>query len=343
MGEIIVSRFTALGDLVTNEPILRAIRHFHPEDRVTLVTSRLGEELYTGCFDRIVTPDGEPGNVWQRAGRLAARVRDALDGARVDTLYDLQASSLSLLMAKRLRARHPVYASTRLWQKLLGLKDKGKPLPVILQMGGVPQAEAEAFFRDDATRLVRLTADEVDSTRFRDTFTDAFGDRPVAAIAPGASGRWRSKHWGDERFTALAGILIERGFGVVVVGSELEREAAAAITSVHSQVLDFTAKTSVRQLMALIGEAALFIGNDSGPAHIAAGMGTSTVTLFGPTAEKHCVGHYPYRGDHRCIAPRDVECHPCYKPECPTNHECMTAITLDQVLDACLTLTGKQP
>ena len=342
MGDVVIIRFTSLGDLVTNEPLLRAIQHFHPDDRVTLVTSGLGEELYAGRFHRIVVPDGGEGNIWRRAGRLKRRVSDALEGRRVDTLYDLQASSLSLLLAKRLRARHPVYASTRLWQKLLGLKDPGKPLPRILEMGGATQSASDAFFRDDATRLVRLTADEDDRTHFREHFKEGFGERPVAVIAPGASGRWRSKHWGDARFTALAGALLERGFGVAVVGSALERAAAAAITTGCSRmrptILDFTARTSVRQLMALIGEAALFVGNDSGPAHIAAGMGTATVTLFGPTAEKHCVGHYPYRGRHRCIAPHDVACHPCYKPECPTQGECMASISVGEVLDACLAL-----
>ena len=82
----------------------------------------------------------------------------------------------------------------------------------------------------------------------------------------------------------------------------------------------------------LLSQIDLYIGNDSGPSHIAAGVGTSTITIFGSTDVKHCVKNIPYKGEHICIKPSDsITCYPCYKTKCPTNMECMASIKVEYV------------
>jgi ADP-heptose:LPS heptosyltransferase len=76
----------------------------------------------------------------------------------------------------------------------------------------------------------------------------------------------------------------------------------------------------------------LLVGNDSGPAHLAAGVGTNTLTIFGSTDIKHCVKFGSYLGGHEyLVAEPRLSCQPCYKPICPTNKECMSVISVDKV------------
>ena len=93
-------------------------------------------------------------------------------------------------------------------------------------------------------------------------------------------------------------------------------------------------KTNLIELKSLISKLNLFIGNDSGPAHIAAGLGIDTISIFGSTDIKHCVKYLPYLGNHECIKPKDyVKCHPCYKSKCPTEMECMESIDIDDIIN----------
>ena len=337
MGDILITRFSSLGDLVTLEPMLRALRHFHADDTITFVTSTVGRELYAERFERVIVRDEKQPSHRLQVVDLLGKIGEH----RFDFVYDLQGSSTSLLLAHRLNKRRLVNQTTRLWQKLIGYKARGRRTDEVLSAAGFTRGAIGAYLDDPANRTIRLEASETDREAFRRQLRERSGERPLAIIAPGASERWRSKHWGDGNYIALARGLNAGGFAVAVVGSRLEQAAAARIVEALPEAADFTGRTSVGQLKALVGEAALFVGNDSGPAHIAAGMGTATVTLFGPTAVKHCVGHYPYRGEHRCLTPHDVACHPCYKPECPTRHECMASISVHEVLDACLTLAGE--
>ena len=84
----------------------------------------------------------------------------------------------------------------------------------------------------------------------------------------------------------------------------------------------------------MLAEVDLYIGNDSGPSHIAAGVGTNTITIFGSTDIKHCVKFMPYIGIHEYLKPsEDIKCHPCYKTKCPTNMECMASISVESILN----------
>ena len=90
---------------------------------------------------------------------------------------------------------------------------------------------------------------------------------------------------------------------------------------------------SVPEVKKLLSEVDLFIGNDSGPAHIAAAVGTNTITIFGSTDVKHGVKFTPYKGNHEYLkAVETILCSPCYKSKCPTKMECMNSITVEHVM-----------
>jgi heptosyltransferase-2 len=80
---------------------------------------------------------------------------------------------------------------------------------------------------------------------------------------------------------------------------------------------------------AIIRKANLLITNDTGPRHFAIAFDTPVITIFGPTEPEWTTGDYPLEK----IVRVDVDCGPCMKRHCSTDHECMTRITADEVFE----------
>lgn len=102
-------------------------------------------------------------------------------------------------------------------------------------------------------------------------------------------------------------------------------EAIAA--TMRRKPIDFTGKTAIRELPALLSQCHMFLGNDSGVMHVAAAVGLPVVAVFGPT-DPH--GTSPVTP--RCsIVQEKPYCSPCFLRRCPTDHRCMTSVTPEMV------------
>lgn len=318
---ILIIRFSALGDLVTMEPLFRAIRHFYPDAHIDFWTSGIGRGLYvdTFYFDDYVCDL----NFFQALTKLRQK--------SYDIVFNLQCNRRSHMTLLCLKSGIVVNKSYNLYQKFFRLKPIEKDITMILQASGVTQQDIQIYKSKNNGFAVRMPY--ASSQKFQKLICNAFGKKKIIAIASGASERWMSKKWGKERYAKLASLL-ESDFGVILIGSKLELEDAQHITQQSPNVLDMTDKTSLNELKSLIGEVDLFVGNDSGPTHIAAAMGIPTVTIFGSTSTKHCPKHLYANQEHFCIKPSEaIKCHPCYKSKCPTNHECMEDIKPAQVYE----------
>jgi ADP-heptose:LPS heptosyltransferase len=93
--------------------------------------------------------------------------------------------------------------------------------------------------------------------------------------------------------------------------------------------LDLAGRTSLGGLAALLQRMSLFIGNDSGPAHLAEAVGTPSVTLFGPTDPRRWA---PLDQRAHPIVREPVGCSPCAYSDCPIDHRCLRRITPDEVI-----------
>jgi ADP-heptose:LPS heptosyltransferase len=139
-----------------------------------------------------------------------------------------------------------------------------------------------------------------------------------------------AKRWTPKGFAAVADRVLEEGGRVLLVGSPGEREVSAetrALIGRSDGVLDITGLTTLPQLAAVIERCDVFLGNDTGPMHLACAVGTPTVAIFGPSNPVMYPPYSPY-GE---LIYRKVYCSPCLKdglyrfaPDCV--HECMTAI-----------------
>ena len=156
----------------------------------------------------------------------------------------------------------------------------------------------------------------------------------VVGIHPG--GGWSYKLWPTERFAALGDLLSQKYDAKVLVfagpdEASLQDQMVSSMKSSPILVKD----AGLRELAALIQRCCLYIGNDTGPMHIAAAVGTRVIAIFGPTDASRSG---PYGSEHIVIA-KTIGCNPCHPGRRPGGCEhanclAMEAVSLEQVAEA---------
>jgi heptosyltransferase-1 len=155
------------------------------------------------------------------------------------------------------------------------------------------------------------------------------GDHPFALINPGAA--WPNKRWPPERFGEVAAFLREvRGLPSFVLWGPGEEGLAGAVVETSGGAARVAPATSVPELVALSRAAALVISGDTGPLHIAAAVGTPTVSLFGPT-DPHRNG--PWALDDVAVS-RYGACGCHYERRCRKPEWCLESIPVAEVTAA---------
>ena len=153
---------------------------------------------------------------------------------------------------------------------------------------------------------------------------------PFFAVHPSAS--IPTKTWPGERFAeAIHAVASKHGLSAVLVGGRDDVACAEAIAeSSRSRTLNLAGKTDLRELIALLSQARLFIGNDSGPAHLAARIGIPTAIVFGGTNDAS-VWRPP--GENVAIISHSVDCSPCELRSCPSP-KCLLQISVGDLIRA---------
>jgi heptosyltransferase-2 len=180
----------------------------------------------------------------------------------------------------------------------------------------------EARRRSGSARTHPEDADELHAGRFGRY-------PPLLAVHIGAgtsAKRWPHRHWKTliERF-------LQDGWRVVVVGGP-DDPPARLVLPCHERLQDWTGRLSVAQSAALLERADLFVGADSGPAHLAASAGTLSVILFSGTNQPR---QWRPWSRYSLILRNRVPCQPCHQKTCPlADHPCMTGLDPDRVYRA---------
>jgi ADP-heptose:LPS heptosyltransferase len=275
---ILVIKLGALGDFVQALRAMAEIRRAHPQAKITLLTTPAYAELAlaSGYVDAVDT-DGRPKGVLS-ALALFARLR--LGG--YERVYDLQTSSRSSTYFYLFTPLFPEWsgiargASHRhrnprrdLMQSLDRLWDQ------IAEAGVVePVAEGAAPGPDLGWAIAA-------AERERPPFSQRMAiPKPYALLAPGASPGRPAKRWPVQAFADLARNLEALGVTPVVVGGQQEIALGEAIARAAPSTVVVTGRTKLVELAALGAQAALLVGNDTGPTYLAAFAGCPALVLF---------------------------------------------------------------
>ncbi|MBI1884390.1 MAG: lipopolysaccharide heptosyltransferase II [Chlamydiae bacterium] len=152
-------------------------------------------------------------------------------------------------------------------------------------------------------------------------------------IVMNPAGNWAPKRWSPSLYGRLARLMMESwNARVILIGTvkdekifqEMRKEAGPSLISVVGD-------TNLREMAALLKASDLYVGNDSGPTHLAHAMKVPLIALFGPQDPK-ITG--PYGEGRAKVIFRNKGCQvPCYRPECETNR-CIDEITVEEVFQA---------
>ncbi|MBI5360905.1 MAG: lipopolysaccharide heptosyltransferase II [Planctomycetes bacterium] len=166
----------------------------------------------------------------------------------------------------------------------------------------------------------------------------------LQALGTGANGMFigfcpgavygNAKRWLPERYAELAKkIITVYNAKILIFGNTAEKQIGdelAGAAGMPGSIFNLAGTTGIGELAAMISLCRAFVTNDTGAMHIAAAVGVPVAAVFGPTDP---VTTSPYGNGHIVIS-RNLPCAPCLKRECPAAHECMEAVTVDEVYDA---------
>ena len=157
-------------------------------------------------------------------------------------------------------------------------------------------------------------------------------NRPIIAVQPFSL--WQYKEWGSDNYSELIRRITSRyELPVILTGSPDEAARASSLASeCGPNVYNLAGKTSIGTLAAVLKASALFIGVDSAGMHIAAAVGTPTVTIFGPSSP----ASWAPRGPHHTVVHRNLPCVPCRQKGCDGNEKsrCLEELTVAEVMAA---------
>lgn len=158
----------------------------------------------------------------------------------------------------------------------------------------------------------------------------ADGERPRIVIHPGSG--YPSKRWSTRSYEILIEKVLSEGLGdVILVGSKEEKQLLPSSKFARdSHFINLMGKTTLTELCAVLSSCELFVGNDSGPAHLAAALGKKLVVVFSGTNESR---HWRPWSRHCALLRYPVFCSPCAEKVCvQPRHYCMEGIPVDDVL-----------
>lgn len=327
-----------VGDVVISLPALRALRAHHRGDRIAVLARPWVAALYRLLpeVDEVLVDEAE-GRHSGAAGRAALAAE--LNGKGFDraillprsfgTAWTAYRAGIPERWGYRGELRSPLLTHPVPFSRAPGEHELFRHLRLVAATGvAVPEVpDATLPVSEDLRRSARA--------KLKDA---GFPGGPFAA-AHVASFSHEAKRWPSERFAALFDDLAaRRGLPTVLLGSASEAPMSSRIASLASsaRVFDLAGKTSLPEVLGIVSLAELFVGNDSGLAHLANAAGTPTTVVFGPTdpeATRPWDGPRPDGHPVRLRVVRErVLCAPCRFARCPIDHACMTGISVENVL-----------
>jgi ADP-heptose:LPS heptosyltransferase len=333
---ILVVKLDHVGDVVLATPAIRALRDSHPDAAIDVLASPGSGFLLSGhpAVNRVLAYDSPrfrrrtAGSAPDRAkGPPAASAEtlplEEIARGRYTIVVELRGDEATLLLPFRTGARRRVDRGTvRLWDWVarraggdrLPLHEVETNLAIVrpLLCGDAAERVRDAT-PERAPLEVHLAADAEGSLARKLASAGVSIREPVVCVHAGAS--WRPRAWDPPRFAAVAD-WVEAHYHaqVVFVGSGDERDIEAAVraNTKGGRIFWLSGAISWEELHALLARSLLFLGNDSGPAHLAAAVGIPSVVLFGPQDPRR-FGPWSAR---TIVLHHPVRCWPCAQTRC---------------------------
>lgn len=326
--KILFVRIDRIGDLVLSTPALKNIKRAYPDSRLVVLASPVNHSLLINNpnVDEVIVYDRHD-SIFNRI-RVVRRLRDYEFDLAIDPYGDYELETALI-----------AYVSGAIHR--IGYASHGREILFNLS---APELEKSPHFVDLTMDVLKpLSSQDVDRTpeifltNVEKTWAEGWlrekgmGDRPVIGIHPGAY--YETQKWPLESFAVVANQLRE-GYtlDLVVFGGPDDASLVDGLRSMVSEDLAVFTEPDLRRFGALLSCCGIFICNNSGPLHMAAALGTATISFMGPTIKERWM---PLGDIHTVLRMDDLPCIGCNVGYCRIKtHDCMGLITPAMVMDA---------
>jgi heptosyltransferase-3 len=337
--KVLLVRLRSIGDTVLATPSLFALKRFLPNVEVDMLVEDWVAPLLSNHphVNKVV--------VLERGGLMTrARIARELRAAHYDVVYNLHGGTTATFLTRATGARQRVGFKTYQYAPLhnhqapspLSLWGQQKTHSVEQQLAllgwtGVPVTDrprTQLGFPIEAAQAIDQLLAEA-----------GLNDRKFALIHPAAA--FATKQWATENFARVVEYLAERGLASVAIVAPPEKAILEKLTS-QAPIAIASATLSLPEVTALAAKSQLFVGNDSGIAHIAAAVGTPSVVVFGSSN----IAHWrPWNSAPAEVVFEEMPCQPCHGYFCEkfAQPECILRVPVSRVTAAIDRVLPKWP
>jgi heptosyltransferase-1 len=335
-AKILLIRLRRIGDVVMTTPAVALLKKHFPGASL--------HYLVEEPFRRLV--DGNPGIERTIAIPAKQKIKDVVRLIReirkekYDVILDFhggpRATWITFWSGAKLKIGYALKNKSFLYDIRISRRGENSPIHSVINHANLVRALGAKFDDADIPPLFIPEPRPEEIERVSRLLREVgAGAAKLIALHIGAGNRFRD--WGPGNIAKLIDLLARiAGVRVALIGADGDKTAETEILkTAKAAAVPFAGRLNLAETRVMIGRAALFVGPDSGPMHIAASTPTPIVAYFGPTLPAHFA---PWRkdGGRTVLLQKDLACRPCRQRECLSgDFRCLLGITPEEVFAAC--------
>lgn len=311
--KILVIQLGDIGDVVWAIPAFWALKAAFPRAALSVLVRNPNGDLLSDDphIDKIFQVD-------QQSLFKGLPLLKNLRREKFDLLFDLRADDrgafISFFSGARIKAA--LYYSGLFWRNraFTHLVD---PPPVKENILGAAEQSLKiirGFAIKETTSTPQIFVAEKLKDKLSTLLTEEKIETKYGWVSINPFSRWSYKEWDMDKWRQLASFIWQKyKMPVIITSSATEKKRAAALVATSlSPIYNLAGKTTLREMAALLQMSRLHIGVDSAAPHIAAAVGTPTITIYGPSDWRD----WAPTGDKNMVVLPDMDCSPCHKKGC---------------------------
>jgi len=338
---ILIVKLSSIGDVVHSLPTLKALRDAYPQAYIAWVVEEKSKDIITDnpLLDEVIIFEKER---WKKELFKTKGTKESLLDVynfaktlrekKFDVAIDLQGLLRSSLIAYFSGAKIRV-----------GYRDSGEMSHIFYNLK-VDSNESGIHAVDRHLYIAKFLGANINNVEFplwiskeernfaKKVLSEHNISRKDLLIGLNAGASIQHNRWDKERFAKLGDILIEKHeANIILFGGKQDVKLVQEIYEMmRNKPINLAGKTTMKQLASIIEYCNLFIGNDTGPLHIAVAMKVPVVAIFGPADPKR-TGPY---GKQNIVVYKKLSCSPCFRHPTCSDFKCMKLISVEEVLEA---------
>lgn len=329
---VLVVKLSAIGDVIHALPVSYAIKETFPKAKITWVVEPPAYDLLTNnpYIDHIILFEKKKFKSIGGFLKKLPKFSTELKKTKYDVALDLQGLGKSAVITYlsgaplKLGCCNMRELSDLVSKPVCGLNQNGhiveRYLDVVRELGC--KVERVVF-------PMEITEKEADIATKIMQQSGADMKNPYVVLAVGAN--WPNKRWPTALYAALVDYLYSKELIPVIIGGGAVDSRLVAEINEQAEIppVDLVGKTTLKELAYIIKNAKAVVGGDTGPMHLAAGLGKLVVALMGPTDANR---NGPY-GQLQNVIEITRTCKHCWKRQCKLNLDCLADIKLEAVVE----------